>query len=69
MGRIYDYKVNYSHYLELRKERRVQQQKAYDEQQKMIAETKDFIERFKGTYSKNTSSSIEGEDARKARIS
>lgn len=52
MGSIYDYKVNYSHYLELRKERRVQQQKAYDEQQKMIAETKDFIERFKGTYSK-----------------
>lgn len=52
MGRIYDYKVNYSHYLELRKERREQQQKAYDEQQKMIAETKEFIERFKGTYSK-----------------
>lgn len=52
MGRIYDYKVNYSKYLELRKERRVQQQKAYDEQQKMIAETKEFIERFKGTYSK-----------------
>lgn len=52
MGRIYDYKVNYSKYLELRKERRTQQQKAYDEQQKMIAETKEFIERFKGTYSK-----------------
>ena len=52
MGRIYDYKVNYSKYLELRKARRAQQQKAYDEQQKMIAETKDFIERFKGTYSK-----------------
>lgn len=52
MGRIYDYKTNYSHYLELRKERREQQQKAYDEQQKMIAETKEFIERFKGTYSK-----------------
>lgn len=52
MGRIYDYKVNYSHYLELRKERREQQQKAFDEQQKMIAETKEFIERFKGTYSK-----------------
>ena len=52
MGRIYDYKVNYSKYLELRKDRRAQQQKAYDEQQKMIAETKDFIERFKGTYSK-----------------
>ena len=49
MGRIYDYKVNYSHYLELRKERREQQQKAYEEQQKMIAETKDFMERFKGT--------------------
>jgi len=52
MGRIYDYKVNYSKYLELRKERREQQQKAYEEQQKMIADTKDFIERFKGTYSK-----------------
>ncbi len=52
MGRIYDYKVNYSKYLELRKERRDQQQKAYDEQQKMIAETEQFIERFKGTYSK-----------------
>ncbi len=52
MGRIYDYKVNYSKYLELRKERRAQQQKAYDDQQKMIAETKEFIERFKGTYSK-----------------
>ncbi|MDE6450969.1 MAG: ATP-binding cassette domain-containing protein [Odoribacter sp.] len=52
MGRIYDYKVNYSKYLDLRKERRIQQQKAFDEQQKMIAETKEFIERFKGTYSK-----------------
>ena len=52
MGRINDYKVNYSQYLQLRKERREQQQKAYDEQQKFIAETKDFIERFKGTYSK-----------------
>ena len=52
MGRIYDYKVNYSHYLELRKERREQQQKHYDEQQKFIAENMDFIERFKGTYSK-----------------
>ena len=52
MGRIYDYKVKYSQYLQLRKERREQQQKAYDEQQKMIAETREFIERFKGTYSK-----------------
>lgn len=52
MGRIYDYKASYSHYLELRKERREQQQKQFEEQQKMIQETKDFIERFKGTYSK-----------------
>ena len=52
MGRIYDYKVNYSKYLELRKERREQQLKQYEEQQKMIQETKDYIERFKGTYSK-----------------
>ena len=52
MGRIYDYKVNYSHYLQLRAERREQQMKQYEEQQKMIQETKDFIERFKGTYSK-----------------
>ncbi len=52
MGRIYDYKVNYSKYLELRRERREQQQKAFEEQQKMIAETEQFIERFKGTYSK-----------------
>lgn len=52
MGRIYDYKVNYTTYLQLRKERREQQQKQYDEQQKMIADNQDFIERFKGTYSK-----------------
>jgi len=52
MGRIYDYKVNYSKYLELRKDRRVHQQKAYDEQQKMIADNQEFIERFRGTYSK-----------------
>ncbi|ELR68070.1 ABC transporter ATP-binding protein [Fulvivirga imtechensis AK7] len=52
MGRIYDYKAKYTHYLQLRKERREQQQKAYDEQQKQIAEIQEFIERFKGTYSK-----------------
>lgn len=52
MGRIYDYKANYSHYLELRKERRQQQQKQFDDQQKQIAEAREFIERFKGTYSK-----------------
>ncbi|HET7733147.1 MAG TPA: ATP-binding cassette domain-containing protein, partial [Paludibacter sp.] len=43
MGRIYDYKAKYSHYLELRKERREQQQKQFDEQQKMIAENMEFI--------------------------
>ncbi|WP_163398968.1 ABC-F family ATP-binding cassette domain-containing protein [Flavobacterium fluviatile] len=52
MGRIYDYKAKYSHYLELRKDRRIHQQKAYDEQQKMIADNRAFIERFKGTFSK-----------------
>jgi ATP-binding cassette subfamily F protein 3 len=52
MGKAYDYKVNYSSYLQLRLERRQQQQKHYDEQQKMIADNQEFIERFKGTYSK-----------------
>ena len=52
LGRIYDYKAKYSHYLELRRERREQQQKQFDDQQKQIAEAKEFIERFKGTYSK-----------------
>lgn len=46
-GKIYDYKVNYSHYLELRKERLEQQKRAYENQQKEIAEIKDFIERFR----------------------
>jgi len=52
MGRIYDYKTNYSHYLQLRKERREQQQKHFDDQQKEIADIQGFIDRFKGTYSK-----------------
>ncbi|KAA3628482.1 MAG: ABC transporter ATP-binding protein [Bacteroidetes bacterium] len=52
MGRIYDYKANYSHYLELREERRAAQIKAYKDQQKFIEESKRFIERFRGTYSK-----------------
>ena len=52
MGRIYDYKVNYSLYLQLRKERREQQQKQFDEQQRFIADNQDFIDRFRGTYSK-----------------
>ena len=52
MGRIYDYKANYSHYLQLREDRRAHQVKAYQEQQKFIADNMTFIERFKGTYSK-----------------
>lgn len=60
MGRIYDYRANYSHYLQLREERRSHQLKAYKEQQKLIADQKRFIERFKGTYSKtNQVSSVE----------
>jgi len=47
LGKIYDYKVNYSNYLELRKERREQQIRAYENQQKMIADTEEFIERFR----------------------
>ncbi len=46
-GRIYDYKVNYSHFVELRKERIDQQRRAYDNQQAQIAEIKDFVERFR----------------------
>src|SRR6478736_1224240 len=52
MGRIYDYKVPYSQYLQLRKERREQQQKQFEDQQKEIADIQGFIDRFKGTYSK-----------------
>lgn len=55
MGKIYDYKAKYSDYLVLRQDRRSHQMKAYEEQQKMIAETTEFIERFKGTYSKTLS--------------
>ena len=55
MGRIYDYKAKYSHYLELRKDRRIHQQKAYEEQQKFIAENQAFIDRFRGTFSKTES--------------
>ncbi|OOG68022.1 ABC-F family ATP-binding cassette domain-containing protein [Algoriphagus sp. A40] len=52
MGRIYDYKAKYSHYLELRKERREQQQKQHEEQKRAMADIQEFIDRFKGTYSK-----------------
>lgn len=47
LGRIHDYKVPYSRYLELRKERIAQQQAAYENQQRMIAKTEEFIERFR----------------------
>ena len=47
LGKIYDYNVNYSKYVELRKERREQQIRAYENQQKMIADTEEFIERFR----------------------
>lgn len=52
MGRMYDYKANYSHYLQLREERRSHQLKAWQEQQREIADHIAFIERFRGTYSK-----------------
>ncbi len=47
LGHIYDYNVNYSHFVELRQERHEQQVRAYENQQKMIQETEDFIERFR----------------------
>lgn len=47
LGKIHDYKVHYSKYVELRKERREQQIRAYENQQKQIQETEDFIERFR----------------------
>jgi ATP-binding cassette subfamily F protein 3 len=53
MGKIFDYKANYSHYLQLREERRSHQVKAFQEQQKFIADNELFIERFRGTYSKS----------------
>ncbi|GAL78835.1 ABC transporter ATP-binding protein [Algibacter lectus] len=51
-GRIYDYKANYTHYLQLREDRRAHQIKAYQEQQRFIADNQAFIDRFKGTFSK-----------------
>lgn len=47
LGRIYDYKTNYTHYVQLREERLEQQRRAYENQQKEIQETEDFIERFR----------------------
>ena len=47
LGRIYDYNVNYSKFVELRKDRHEQQVRAYQNQQKMIQDTEEFIERFR----------------------
>ena len=47
LGRIYDYNVNYTRFVELRKERHEQQVRAYQNQQKMIQDTEEFIERFR----------------------
>lgn len=54
LGKIYDYKVKYSDYVELRKERREQQLRAYENQQKMLADTEAFIERFRYKPTKST---------------
>jgi len=52
LGKLYDYKVKYSEYVNLRKERREQQLRAYENQQKMLADTEAFIERFRYKASK-----------------
>ena len=60
LGKIYDYKVPYSKFVELRAERMAQQKAAYDNQQKMIAKTEDFIRtfRYKPTKSNQVQSRI-----------
>jgi ATP-binding cassette subfamily F protein 3 len=60
LGSIHDYRVNYSTYVELRKERREQQLRAYENQQKQIKDTEEFIERFryKATKSNQVQSRI-----------
>lgn len=60
LGKVYDYKTSYSHYVQLRKERREQQMAAYTNQQKQIADTEEFIERFryKATKSNQVQSRI-----------
>ncbi len=54
LGHIYDYKVKYSDYVTLRKERREQQLRAYENQQKKLADTEAFIERFRYKATKST---------------
>ncbi|MDO9635124.1 MAG: ABC-F family ATP-binding cassette domain-containing protein [Paludibacter sp.] len=53
LGKIYDYQVNYSKFIELRKERQEQQIRAFENQQKMIQDTEEFIERFRYKASKS----------------
>lgn len=53
LGKIYDYNVNYSKYVQLRIERHDQQMRAYENQQKLIQDTEDFIERFRYKASKS----------------
>ena len=53
LGRLHDYRTNYSHYLELREERLEQQRRAYENQQKEIKDTERFIERFRYKPSKS----------------
>ena len=52
LGHIYDYDVNYSKYLQLRLERHDQQVRAFENQQKMIQDTEDFIDRFRSKATK-----------------
>ena len=59
MGKMYDYRAKYSQYLELRESRRQAQIKAYKDQQKMIAESKEFIERFWHLFKANQVNSVE----------
>ena len=54
LGHIYDYKVKYSEYVVLRKERREQQLRAYENQQKKLADTEAFIERFRYKATKSS---------------
>ncbi len=52
LGKVYDYNVNYSKYIQLRKERHEQQVRAYENQQKLIQETEEFIDRFRSKATK-----------------
>lgn len=54
LGKLYDYKTNYSHYINLRKERIEQQQRAFENQQKEIKETENFIDKFRYKATKAT---------------